>query len=42
VIEALSAEGRVTVFLLKLNTAERIAERALLRGLGRYPCSDIR
>ena len=36
-IQPLTAEGRVTVFLLRLNNPERIAERALLIQLGRYP-----
>jgi hypothetical protein len=38
-IEPLTPEGRVTVFLLRLNSSERIAERSLLLKLGRYPCS---
>ena len=37
-IEPLTAEGRVTVFLLRLNEGERIAERDLLIRLKRYPC----
>lgn len=37
-IEPLTPEGRVTVFLLRLNSVERIAERALLIRLHRYPC----
>lgn len=37
-IEPLTAEGRVTVFLLRLNSAERIAERHLLIRQKRYPC----
>lgn len=37
-IEPLSPEGRVTVFLLRLNSAERLAERVLLLKLNRYPC----
>jgi hypothetical protein len=36
-IIALSAEGRVTTFLLRLNSVERTAERTLLIQLNRYP-----
>lgn len=36
-IEPLTAEGRVTVFLLRLNDSERIVERELLIPLDRYP-----
>jgi hypothetical protein len=35
-----SPVGRVTASLLKLNTAERIAERLLLLALGRYSTSQ--
>lgn len=35
----LTAEGRTTEFVLKLNENERIAERALLLELGEYPCN---
>lgn len=38
-IEPLTPEGRVTVFLLRLNSAERLVERELLIRLNRYPCS---
>ena len=38
VIEPLTPEGRVTAFLLRFNSAERLAERALLLKLNRYPC----
>jgi hypothetical protein len=38
-IEPLTAEGRVTVFLLRLNDAERLVERELLIQLDRYPCT---
>lgn len=38
VIEPLSPEGRMTVFLLRINRAEQIAEREALIELGRYPC----
>ncbi|MBZ0283079.1 MAG: HNH endonuclease [Anaerolineae bacterium] len=38
IIKPRSPEGRVTVFLLRLNDSERIPGRALLLGLGRYPC----
>ncbi len=37
-IEPLTPEGRVTVFLLRLNSSERVAERILLLRLNRYPC----
>lgn len=37
-IVALTATGRVTVFLLRLNAPERIEERHLLLELGVYPC----
>lgn len=36
----LTAESRVTVFLLRLNDPERLAERALLLRLNRYPCHN--
>ena len=36
-IEPLSAIGRVTVRLLRLNDTERIAERSLLQEVRRYP-----
>jgi hypothetical protein len=38
-IEALTAQGRVTVALLKFNSEERVAERTGLLALGRYPCN---
>lgn len=37
-IESLTAEGRVTVRLLKLNRSEQVDERRGLIALGRYPC----
>ncbi len=37
-IEPLTAEGRVTVFLLRFNSPAKIKERQLLLTLGRYPC----
>jgi hypothetical protein len=37
VIEPLTAQGRVTIRLLNMNTRERIIERRLLIILGRYP-----
>ncbi|MDZ4765581.1 MAG: HNH endonuclease signature motif containing protein [Chloroflexota bacterium] len=40
-IEPLTPEGRVTVFLLKLNDAERVIDRAGLIRLERYPCELI-
>lgn len=39
-IEPLTPEGRVTVFLLRLNSAQRLAEREILIRLKRYPCSQ--
>lgn len=38
-IVPLTAKGRVTVFLLDMNSEEQIAKRADLIGLGRYPRS---
>ena len=38
IIQPLSPEGRVTVFLLRLNESERLDQRELLIRLGRYPC----
>jgi len=38
-IEPLTATGRVTVFLLRLNASERVEERELLLALGVYPCA---
>lgn len=38
-IKPLTGEGRVTVFLLRLNDPKRQAERELLLLLGRYPCT---
>lgn len=37
VIESRTEIGSVTVRLLRLNAAERIAERRILQALGRYP-----
>jgi len=37
-IEPLTPEGRVTVYLLRLNDDERVAKRTELIELGRYPC----
>ena len=37
-LQPMTATGRVTVFLLRLNTEERIEERELLIALGVYPC----
>jgi hypothetical protein len=37
VIEPISAKGRVTARLLRLNTPERLAERRWLQSLGAYP-----
>jgi hypothetical protein len=38
VLQALTATGRVTIFLLRLNAPERIEERELLLRLNIYPC----
>ena len=37
VIEPLSEVGRVTIYLLKFNAAERLGERRLLQELNAYP-----
>ena len=37
IIEAVSAVGSVTIRLLRLNAAERTAERQILQELGTYP-----
>jgi hypothetical protein len=36
-IEPITPEGRVTVFLLRLNDPERIIDRVLLMAINRYP-----
>ena len=36
-IEPLTAEGRVTVLILQLNTSERVHERSILLTAGQYP-----
>ncbi len=41
VIEPLTPEGRVTVFLLRLNRSEQVEERIALIELGRYPCPKL-
>lgn len=38
IIEPLTVEGQVTVFLLRLNSSVRVEQRTLLLRLGRYPC----
>lgn len=38
VIVPLSPVGRVTIFLLKINLNDRVADRLLLMDAGRYPC----
>ena len=38
VIEPLTPEGRITVFLLKMNRPETVEERTNLILLSRYPC----
>lgn len=40
VIEPLTAEGRATVFVLRLNDSERIEQRKLLLKFDRYPCPE--
>jgi hypothetical protein len=37
-IEGLGAQGRVTVFLLRLNDPDRVMDRKLLLDANRYPC----
>lgn len=37
-IQPITAEGRATVRLLRLNSPEQVAARTLLLKLGRYPC----
>ena len=37
VIQPLTATGEATARLLRLNAAERVVERNVLQGLGRYP-----
>jgi HNH endonuclease len=37
-IEPITAEGRATVFLLRMNEANRVQQRIPLMTLGRYPC----
>jgi len=37
VIKPLTAEGRVTVFLLRINAVDRLTEREILRRKGLYP-----
>jgi hypothetical protein len=39
-IEPLTPEGRVTVFLLNLNSPQRLKERSLLLRLEQYPCQS--
>jgi hypothetical protein len=38
VIQPLTAEGRATVFVLRLNDPQRVMQRDILRQLERYPC----
>lgn len=40
-IEGLTPEGRVTVFLLKLNIEDRLIEREDLIQMNRYPCATL-
>lgn len=40
-IEPLSAQGRVTIFLLRLNDADRVMDRKLLIDEDRYPYGVI-
>jgi HNH endonuclease len=37
----LTAEGRVTVSILRLNELERLSERESLMAIGHYPCTPI-
>jgi 5-methylcytosine-specific restriction endonuclease McrA len=37
-VDPLTATGRITVFLLQINTPDRLARRQELIELGRYPC----
>lgn len=37
-IQPLTSEGRATVFVLRLNDAQRMEQRSLLIELGVYPC----
>lgn len=39
VIKPLTANGRVTVYLLRLNAPERVSVRRLLARSGAYPCN---
>jgi hypothetical protein len=39
-IQPLTAQGRVTVYLLQMNTPERIEEREFMIMLGVFPCSS--
>ena len=38
-LEARTAVGRVTIFLLRLNDSDRMMDRKLLINDGRYPCT---
>jgi hypothetical protein len=40
VIEPLTPEGRVTIYLLQMNRPDAIAERKLFIQLGSYPCTS--
>lgn len=40
VIEALTPEGRATVFVLRLNDQERLEQRELLLQFDQYPCPE--
>lgn len=40
-IEPITSSGRVTVYLLRLNSEERKTERELLTRLGTFPCLGI-
>lgn len=39
-IEALTAEGRTTLFVLRLNERERLEQRELLLQFDQYPCPE--
>lgn len=40
-IEALTPEGRATVFVLRLNDQERVEQRELLIQFDLYPCPEV-
>ena len=38
-VEGITATGRVTVFLLNMNSQQQLSKREALRTLNRYPCA---